>query len=281
MLAGAWRVVRGQIPYQDFASARPPLTLLLHALPLLVLPAWLQLLAGRIGFYLFVWATSFFSADALVRAFRGDADARAIDRWLLAGAAFVFSAHDFPPMAWHTVDGLLFASLGVALLARRRGAPSLAAGSLALLLAALTKQSFYPLALLAPLFAGLLHGRGAALGASLWIGLGASAVLAALALAGLLPAFLAQTSQSLGHGGGFAASGIAAYLDCSVAQVLVALAFGWGASLVGARTGRRVDPGVAVAVGVAALFATIVARAWLSASSGRSCRSPRATTRRR
>ena len=96
------------------------------------------------------------------------------------------------------------------------------------------------MALLGPVFAGLLHGRSAAIGAALWIGLGASAVLAALALAGLLPAFLAQTTQSLGSGGGFAASGIAAYLNCSVAHVLVALAFGTVAALIGARTGRRI-----------------------------------------
>jgi len=266
VLAGAWRVVRGEIPYLDFASARPPLSILLHALPLLVVPSALQVLAGRIGFYLFVAATSLVSTDALLRVFRGDPDARAIDRYLLASASFVFSAHDFPPMAWHTVDGLLFAAVGVALLARGGGAVTLALGSLSLVLAALSKQSFYPVALLGPVFAGLLHGRGAALGAALWIGLGISAVLAGLALTGLLPAFLAQTTQPLGRGGGFAASGIAPYLNCSPAQVLVALAFGFAAARLGARRGWHVDPGLAVAVGIAALFATALARAFAPAN---------------
>jgi hypothetical protein len=265
VLACASRVVRGEIPYHDFVWARPPLSLLLHALPLLVLPSGLPLLAGRIGFYLFVAVTSLISAGALVRAFRDDPDARAIDRYLLAAAAFVLSAHDFPPMAWPTVDGLLFASIGVALLAGGAGAVSLAAGSLALVAAALTQQSFGLVALLGPFLAGVLHGRSAALGSALWIGLGASAVLAALALPGLLPAFLAQTTPSLGRRA-LLESGISAYLNASFAPVLVALAVGGVAALAGSLTGRRIDPGLAVAAGILALFATALARAWLPAT---------------
>jgi hypothetical protein len=64
------------------------------------------------------------------------------------GYFFLFSVHNFPPIPWHTVDGIAFSALGIFLIAGRNSVFSSVIGMVALVLGALTKQSFYPMPLM-------------------------------------------------------------------------------------------------------------------------------------
>lgn len=158
VLAHAWRVWHGEMPYRDFVYVRTPLTPLLHT-GWLLLPESFQFLAARLGFYLqMTLAMLPLTLWALRRGL-------VFDRVYLAIFSLMFwflGIHVFPPMPWTTVDGVMWASLGAACLlwsldrSRSRGAVwglGLLAG-LGFTLAALSKQNFAALALL-PLVAWL------------------------------------------------------------------------------------------------------------------------------
>lgn len=141
VLSAAYRVVHGEVPYRDFVYVRPPLTPYLHALWLFLPHDW-QFVVARASFYLF------YLAMALVLLLvAGDGclpDRRSL--WPVAGVTGVFWAyamHNFPPMPWTTVDGLLFGTVSLALLASRKPSPTrLALAGLCAGLAPLTKQGF-------------------------------------------------------------------------------------------------------------------------------------------
>ncbi|MDX1913202.1 MAG: hypothetical protein SFV22_17035 [Saprospiraceae bacterium] len=136
----AWQVLNGKLLYQDIVYVRPPLPVYLRALELQLLPEHLAVLGERWIFYAKLAFYSWLAAILLAR------DER---RWQLATLGFVVSAHCYPPMAWHTVDGILFAVLAVYLAAKNTRFSLFFAG-ICLLLSMLCKQSFYPLL---PLFA--------------------------------------------------------------------------------------------------------------------------------
>lgn len=142
ILGYAWRIYNGAIPYQDFLYVRPPLTPLLHSWSLILLPDEVQLIAERSAFYFTVSAYCLFTIKIL------ETHLPLRDTHLYFAAFFIFSVHNFPPMPWHTVDGIFMTTLGLFLLSRR----CMVAGSIVLIAAALTKQSFYP----APLI-GLIY----------------------------------------------------------------------------------------------------------------------------
>jgi len=259
LLGLAWRIVHGQLPYRDFIYVRPPLPILLEAAQLALIPWDLQIYVSRVLFYVCVATYSLVSAQLLCRGSRGRT--AAIDPYLLAAAAFVFSSHDFPPMAWHTTDGILFATLGVALLVRSARPLAVAAGAASLVLAALCKQPFALIAALGPLLAGALHGRRTGMLAAFWIAAPSAAAFAALAVLGMLPSFVSQTIGGLGAGGGLVASGFSAYLDCSFAPFLVGLSVGGVAREVRRRRGLGFDWGIAIAIGLVFVLLAAMGRA--------------------
>lgn len=142
VLALSWRVFNGEIPYRDFIFVRPPLSPLLHSLPLCIIPENYQVLFERFLFFVFVGSSSMFSALALDKVFKLRENYQ-LDPFLLAIAGFVFSVHHFPPMPWYTVDGIFFASAGIFILVRYSASYSIVAGMLFLFLSALCKQPFY------------------------------------------------------------------------------------------------------------------------------------------
>lgn len=131
----AWQILQGKILYQDIVYVRPPLPVWLRSWELQCLPETWAILGERWIFYLKLALYSSVGAAILAPANR---------RWMLATLGFVVSAHCYPAMAWHTVDGILMATLA-AYGATRQSVKYGALGGIFLLLALLCKQSFYPL----------------------------------------------------------------------------------------------------------------------------------------
>ena len=63
--------------------------------------------------------------------------------FFLASLSFILSVHTFPPMAWHTVDGIFFSVLGIYIILTFDRPISIILGTLFLILGALSKQPFY------------------------------------------------------------------------------------------------------------------------------------------
>ncbi|MFN0214558.1 MAG: hypothetical protein ACKVT2_09920, partial [Saprospiraceae bacterium] len=136
----AWQVLNGKVLYQDIIYVRPPLPVWLRAMELQILPEQFAILGERWFFYLKVALYSWMGAVVIM----GDSNRR----WQLAVLAFVVSAHCYPPMAWHTVDGILFSVMAVFFAVK--GGKTIGLSGVCLCCALLCKQSFYPLL---PLFA--------------------------------------------------------------------------------------------------------------------------------
>jgi len=187
----SWRLLQGQWPYRDFTLVLPPLSVLLHAIPqLLVPPEWL-LIFERYLFFLIIATYSRVTVAALGRLF--DLEKLGVGQWLLTVLFFVVSAANFPPMPWPTTDGILLCALGsYALLREGRG--WLLVATLLILLGAMCKQSFVfmvPASLVYLLAIGRRRGFWASVAAYALFG---ATFVSTLAATGLLREFLAQVS---------------------------------------------------------------------------------------
>ncbi len=150
----SWRILQGEAPYTDFTYVRPPLSIYLHSIPLTFSqPIWSE----RLIFYLFMAITVWVCTRTLQIYF--DFQAIGISPALFAIMAFILSVHNYPPMPWHTVDGLLFASIGIYSLVVGKPMFKALIGLQFLLFAALCKQAFYPLIFFGPILLTILHGR--------------------------------------------------------------------------------------------------------------------------
>lgn len=147
----SWRILQGDQPYLDFIYVRPPLSPYIHTLGLL-LP--MPILLSRLLFYLTCSLTVWLCTRSLQRYF--DFQPIGVSPTIFAAISFVCVVHNFPPMPWHTTDGLLFAALGIYLIATGKGNFPTVLGLLCLVLSALCKQSFYPLLVVGPLLVILL-----------------------------------------------------------------------------------------------------------------------------
>jgi hypothetical protein len=138
ILAYSRRILDGEVPHRDFVSVRPVGSALLHA-PEVALGGASTLLLSRfvvlVEFALLAWAW------VLVLERTAGLRLSPLRRAALATLLFAFNLHTFPLMPWHTVDGLLFLSLGlVAALDPRPGVKL--AGYALVGAAALFKQNF-------------------------------------------------------------------------------------------------------------------------------------------
>ena len=187
----SWRLLQGQWPYRDFTLVLPPGSVLLHAIPqLLVPPEWL-LIVERYLFFLIIAIYSRVAAAILGRGF--DLDRLGLSRALLTMLFFVVSAANFPPMPWPTTDGVLLCVLGSYALIRRGRSWTLS-GALLLFAGVLCKQSFVFMLPASLLYLLLVERRRAFWTALLGyaaLGLGFIAVLSG---SGLFQEFLAQIS---------------------------------------------------------------------------------------
>ena len=147
----SWRILQGEHPYLNFIYVRPPLSPYLHTLGLL-LP--MPILLSRLLFYLTCSLTVWLCTRSLQQYF--DFQPIGVSPTLFAAISFVCVVHNFPPMPWHTTDGLLFAALGIYLIATGKGTLPTVLGLFCMVLSALCKQSFYPLLVVGPLLVILL-----------------------------------------------------------------------------------------------------------------------------
>lgn len=148
----SYRISLGQVPYLDFDYVRPPLSPILHRLELYLPDAW-EMRAMRFSSYLLIWASVLLTLLSFRRHF--DLDKMEIPFWTLGSLAFVFSAHNFPAMPWHTVDGIFFASIGIFFFSMPQ--KGLTLGLFAFFLSAMAKQPFALLFPLACILAFKLH----------------------------------------------------------------------------------------------------------------------------
>lgn len=142
-----WQILQDGTLYADVVYVRPPLPVWLRSIELFLLPDTWAVLGERVIFYVKLAIYSHLAADIL---------AKGRLKWQLSAFGFVLSAHNYPPTAWHTTDGILFAVLAV-WLALRAGRGGGFAGGMSLVAALLCKQSFYPLAFFFPIFIAF-HG---------------------------------------------------------------------------------------------------------------------------
>ncbi len=149
ILGYSWRLFNGEEPYRDFIYVRPPLSPLLHSFYFYILPDQYIYLASRIFVVLQLYIYSLLAAKLLFAV--SPVDDHEWQQWLQWGClGFFVSATAFTPMPWHTIDGVLFAVLSFYWLTKPLRVSTILS-ALFLLLALLTKQSFYPLLPLFPL----------------------------------------------------------------------------------------------------------------------------------
>lgn len=139
----AWRILEGQVPYVDFTYVRPPLSAYMHAGILALLPRAAEGLGVRVIFYLMMAASAFWTTRSLQKYF--DYQNLGLSPAVFGLLAFVFGVHNFPPMPWHTVDGLFWASLGLYVISNNKAWFWQGLGLSCMLAAAACKQAFYPM----------------------------------------------------------------------------------------------------------------------------------------
>ncbi len=148
VLAYGRRLLDGQVPHRDFIALRPVGSPLLH-LPELLAGDFV-LYASRLVWWCELALVAWVWVPLLAAAF-GVAPT-ASERFALRLVALLLSAHVAPPRAWHTVDGITLASIGIALAGDARPRPK-TLGYVLVGAAALCKQNF---GLLAPIVLGVL-----------------------------------------------------------------------------------------------------------------------------
>lgn len=262
----SWRVVNGQLPYLDFVYIRPPGSVFLHALPLVMLPRGLQVIFERWWFFVAVAAYSFMAAAILTRHF--DLRAWRLPRHALGLLFFVASVQDFPPMAWHTVDGILFAVLAAFCVCSSRGTPGLVIGAVCAVLAAACKQPFFAVPPAIWAYVAFARGRRDAAIVGAFMAAAVGLALAALSGGGMLREALDQcTAQtrlaSLFHAGVVSYARGAAYMAVPLALAFVGTA-AW--RLLTGRVARLAGVAYALVVGifVADIALTLVERRFLT-----------------
>src|SRR5919107_3687810 len=150
-LAYSRRILEGQVPHRDFIIIRPFVSPLLHT-PFV-------LFGGEYTFWVsrfFVWFQFACISWAWVciadRAFGNPLDNAT--KLLVALASFAASVHYFVLTAWHTVDGLFLASIGMWMLLTRQHKGARIFAYLLIAAAYLCKQSFLFVATLSVLLLG-------------------------------------------------------------------------------------------------------------------------------
>ena len=150
-LAYSRRILEGQVPHRDFIIIRSFVSPLLHT-PFV-------LFGGEYTFWVsrfFVWfqfaCISWAWVCIINRAF--DNPFSNLTKLFIALVSFAASVHYFVLTAWHTIDGLFLASIGVWILLARKHARWRVIGYLLIATAYLCKQSFLLMAPLSVLLLG-------------------------------------------------------------------------------------------------------------------------------
>ena len=244
MQAVARRMADGEFPHRDFIFVRPALSAVLQ-IPLVWLGGdytiWLSRLWGWLTIGVIAWLWS-----GLAQPGRAAWSVR----YPLYAVAFFLTAHVFPVMAWHSLDGLLLGTAAVCLAAR--GTPGgLRTAFVCAGLAALCRQNF---ALFGPLLL-LAIPDPRKWRAMFWAALPPLAYLGATLAAGCLPDFLRQVTSP---GGAFRSVAWQNYLDAPGFPPAIA-AGALAAALIHRVGSRHAATAGALALGVPVLAAGLAA----------------------
>jgi hypothetical protein len=204
-LAYSRRILEGQVPHRDFIIIRPFVSPLIHT-PFV-------LFGGDYTFWVsrfFVWfqfaCISWAWVCVVDRVF--DNPFNNATKLFVGLVSFAASAHYFVLTAWHTIDGVFLASIGVWVLVRREHKGWKVLGYLLIAIAYLCKQSFL---FMAP-FSVLLLGDWREKKYWITIALPAAAYCAFLLITGSFPeAVLQLTSQT-----GIVSAGVGSYLNYGI-----------------------------------------------------------------
>lgn len=109
-LAYSRRILDGQVPHRDFIIIRPALSPIIH-IPIILLEGEKVIWFSR----LFVWVEIACISWFWILILDKISNIRLItsEKICFALLIFAFNIHDFPIMAWHTIDGILFITLGI------------------------------------------------------------------------------------------------------------------------------------------------------------------------
>jgi hypothetical protein len=138
VLAYGRRLLDGQVPHRDFISIRPVGSPLLH-LPELLLAGDFALHASRFVWWCELALVAWIWVALLAKLL--DVELAPRERLALRLLAVMLSAHVAPPRAWHTVDGIALASIGMSLATSTRPWAKVA-GYVVVGAAGLCKQNF-------------------------------------------------------------------------------------------------------------------------------------------
>jgi len=213
-LAYSRRILEGQVPHRDFIIIRPFLSPLIHT-PFVLFGGDYTFWISRL-FVLFQFACVSWAWVSIVnRAFDNPFDNTT--KIVVALISFAASVHYFVLTAWHTVDGIFLASIGMWMLLTRRRTTNRLVGYLLVAAAYLCKQSFLFMAPLSVLLLGDWREK------KYWltIALPAAGYCAYLLATGSLPeAVLQLASQS-----GIVSTGVGSYLNLGI---LLGISAGYG-----------------------------------------------------
>jgi len=239
-LAYSRRILEGQVPHRDFIIIRPFVSPLIHS-PFVLFGGdytyWISRFFVWFQFACISWAW----VCTVDRAFGYPFDN--VTKLFIALVSFAASVHYFVLTAWHTVDGLFLASIGVWLLVTRRHPASRVVGYLLIATAYLCKQSFLFIAPLTVLLLGDWREK------KYWLTITLPAAgygVYLLATGSLSEAVLQLTTQS-----GLLSTGIGGYLNYGILLGMVAGVYSMFLLSIGAAPllrGRRVWRYVAASI---------------------------------
>lgn len=149
ILGLSWQFFNDNIPYKDIIYVRPPISYVFHSIFLYL--GNYSIIIDRSFSYIQIAIYSFLTIFMLSKTF----DYRNTTFiYFLSIISFMISAHTFPPMAWHTIDGIFFSVVGIFLIINFQNILLIIFGSLIILLGALSKQPYYivPIIILVFLF---------------------------------------------------------------------------------------------------------------------------------
>lgn len=168
-----WRILNGQEIYLDFLYARPPLSPYMTAFWIYVLPEDGLFYYARVVNHIYGFTTAVLIFLVIRRFFRDFLTP--MSSALIVSLILIFNVN-YVVHFWHTTDGLLMATISLFFLAKKNKPKTveILIGVLFMILAMLTKQSFYPLPFALSIFMFFMYGKAIVfrfIGALVFLGL--------------------------------------------------------------------------------------------------------------
>ncbi len=140
IFGSSWNVYNGQIPHRDFIYTRPAIPAFLHTIFLFISETYGYLL-DRSFFYIQIFLYSLLGTKLLFEHFEIRSKT---SLYFIASLAAITTIHNYPPMGWNTIDGVLFCVLAFYfILKKNTSVLYILLGSFCLMLGVFSKQSFY------------------------------------------------------------------------------------------------------------------------------------------